>query len=71
VLVAPIWLGAQNNLCLPASNLFGGGMRLFRHPPHQDRQHPVLARVRSVRWIGLLNKPSMLFLAGAVMIGCC
>lgn len=70
VLVAPVWLGAQNMLCLPASEPLWWGLCaccLIR----------IIKTGNTRLWlgfgvcvgIGLLNKPSMLFLAGAVVAG--
>jgi len=70
VLVAPVWLGAQSMLCLPASEPVWWGLCAY-----------FLIRIIKTGntrfWlgfgvcvgIGLLNKPSMLFLAGAVVTG--
>jgi hypothetical protein len=70
VLVAPIWLGAQNNLCLPASEPLWWGLCAYF----------VIRLIKTGNtrfWlgfgvfigVGLLNKPSMLFVAGAVVVG--
>jgi hypothetical protein len=70
VLVAPVWLGAQNTLCSPASEPLWWGLCAY-----------VLIRIIQtgntrlwvwfgvVAGVGLLNKPSMLFLGAAVTVG--
>jgi hypothetical protein len=70
VLVAPIWLGAQNNLCLPASEpLWWGACAYFLIRLIKTGNTRLWLGFGVITGIGLLNKPSMLFLAGAVVIG--
>jgi hypothetical protein len=69
-LVAPVWLGAQNNLCLPASEPVWWGLCayiLIRIIQTGNTRLWVWFGV--VAGIGLLNKPSMLFLGAGITLG--
>jgi 4-amino-4-deoxy-L-arabinose transferase-like glycosyltransferase len=70
VLVAPVWLGAQNMLCLPASEpLWWGLCACFLIRIIKTGNTRLWLAFGVCVGIGLLNKPSMLFLAGAVVAG--
>lgn len=70
VLVAPIWLGAQNNLCLPASEpLWWAACAYFVIRIIKTGNTRLWLGFGAFSGIGLLNKPSMLFLGAAVVIG--
>jgi len=70
VLIAPIWLGAQNNLCLPASEpLWWAACAYFLIRIIKTDNTRLWIWFGVFAGIGLLNKPSMLFLCGAVFIG--
>ncbi len=69
-LVAPIWLGAQNNLCLPASEpVWWGACAYFLVRLIKTGDTRFWLGFGVSAGIGLLNKPSMLFLVAAVVIG--
>jgi len=70
VLIAPIWLGAQNNLCLPASEpLWWALCAYFVIRIIKTGNTRLWIWFGVFTGIGFLNKPSMLFLAAAVVIG--
>jgi hypothetical protein len=70
VLVAPIWLGAQNNLCLPASEpVWWGACAYFVIRIIKTGNPRLWLGFGVSAGIGLLNKPSMSFLGAAVVIG--
>ncbi|MCX6911852.1 MAG: glycosyltransferase family 39 protein [Verrucomicrobia bacterium] len=69
-LIAPVWLGAQNNLCLPATEpVWWGLCAYFLIRIIKTGNTRLWVRFGVIAGIGLLNKPSMLFLCAAVTIG--
>lgn len=69
-LVAPVWLGAQNNLCLPASEpVWWGLCAYFLIRIIKTGNTRLWVWLGVMAGIGLLNKPSMLFLGAAMTIG--
>ena len=70
VLIAPIWLGAQNNLCLPASEpLWWATCAYFVIRIIKTGNTRLWLWFGVFAGIGLLNKPSMLFLGAAIVTG--
>ena len=69
-LIAPVWLGAQNNLCLPATEpVWWGLCAYFLIRIIKTGNTRLWVWFGVIAGIGLLNKPSMLFLCAAVTIG--
>ena len=70
VLIAPIWLGAQNNLCLPASEpLWWALCGYFVIRIIKTGNTRLWIWFGVFAGIGFLNKPSMLFLCAAIVTG--
>jgi hypothetical protein len=70
VLIAPVWLGAQNNLCLPASEpVWWGLCAYFLIRIIKTGNTRLWIWFGLIAGIGLLNKPSMLFLCATITIG--
>ena len=70
VLVAPIWLLGQGVLCLPASEpVWWGACAYFLIRLLKTGNPKFWLGFGASAGIGLLNKPSMLFLGAAVVIG--
>jgi len=66
----PSWLGAQKNLCLPASEPLWWGVCFYSLTRLIRTGNPRLWLGFGLSaGVGLLNKPSMLFLGTAVVIG--
>jgi hypothetical protein len=69
-LIAPVWLGAQNNLCAPASEpVWWGFCAFFLIRIIKTGNTRLWVWFGVVAGVGLLNKPSMLFLGAAVTLG--
>ena len=69
-LIAPVWLGAQNNLCLPASEpVWWGLCAYFLIRIIKTGNTRLWVWFGLIAGIGLLNKPSMLFLGAGITIG--